>query len=153
MIIRSIDPSDFDEWLRMRLSLWPDHVSAELINEMREILADPHQPVFVAERHPGLLAGFLEASVHVDTYGCDTKPVGYIEGWYVDPDVRRRGIGGKLIAAAENWAAAQGYHEMASDCEIDNLVSLHAHQGLGYEEVERLIHFRKEIVPKKAETD
>lgn len=145
MKIRSLEPSDYDEWSRMRLTLWPDQEPADLRREMEEILADPRQPVFVAERPEGRLGGFLEASIHIDTYGCDTKPVGYIEGWYVDADLRRTGVGGELMAAAETWAAAQGYQEMASDCEIDNLVSLQAHQALGYEEVERLIHFRKWI--------
>ena len=145
MKIRPLEPTDYDEWSRMRLALWPDQEPADLRREMEEILADPRQPVFVAERPDGRLGGFLEASIHIDTYGCDTKPVGYIEGWYVDTDLRRTGVGGELMAAAETWAAAQGYQEMASDCEIDNLISLQAHQALGYEEVERLIHFRKWI--------
>lgn len=145
MKIRPLEPADYDEWSRMRLTLWPDQEPADLRREMKEILADPRQPVFVAERSDGRLGGFLEASIHIDTYGCDTKPVGYIEGWYVDADLRRTGVGGELMAAAETWAAAQGYQEMASDCEIDNLISLQAHQALGYEEVERLIHFRKWI--------
>jgi aminoglycoside 6'-N-acetyltransferase I len=145
MKIRRLIASDFPEWLRMRLALWPDNTSEELGIEMDEILPDPCQPVFVAERPDGSLGGFLEAAVHIDTYGCDTKPVGYIEGWYVDLDLRRQGVGGLLVAAAEAWAAAQGFREMASDCEIDNLVSLQAHRALGYEDVERLIHFRKRI--------
>ena len=145
--IRQIEADDFPEWLRMRLALWPGHSAAELHAEMAEINSDPNQPVFVAERPGGGLGGFLEAAVHIDTYGTDTRPVGYIEGWYVDPDLRRQGIGGELMAAAESWAAGQGYKEMASDCEIDNWVSLQAHLANGYEEVERLIHFRKFIQP------
>ena len=145
MIIRRLEKSDYPEWLRMRLALWPDNTPAGLGVEMHEILADPRQPVFVAERPDGSLGGFLEAAVHIDTYGCDTKPVGYIEGWYVDPDLRRQGVGGLLVAAAEAWAVGQGFREMASDCEINNLASLQAHHALGYEDVERLIHFRKRI--------
>jgi aminoglycoside 6'-N-acetyltransferase I len=34
---------------------------------------------------------------------------------------------------------------MASDCEIDNTVSFRAHIALGYEEVERIICFRKAL--------
>lgn len=134
-----------EEWLRMRLALWPDNTPTEMRQEMEEILADPNQPVFVAERSEAGLVGFLEASIHVDIYGCDSKPVGYIEGWYVDPDLRRQGLGGLLVAAAEAWAIEQGLQEMASDCEIDNLVSLQAHNALGYQEVERLIHFCKKL--------
>lgn len=129
----------------MRLALWPDHTTEEMLAEMEEIAVDPCQPVFVAERPEGGLGGFLEASIHIDTYGTDTRPVGYIEGWYVDPDLRRQGLGGRLMAVAEAWANSQGFKEMASDCEIDNEISLQAHLANGYEEVERLIHFRKHI--------
>ena len=70
-----------------------------------------------------------------------------IEGWYVDEDVRRQGVGGQLVKAAEQWALAQGCQEMASDCDIDNDVSFKSHLAIGYAEVERLIHFRKSLVP------
>jgi len=146
MIIRRIQPADLDEWLRLRLALWPHHNPQELLSEMHEILADQEgQPVFVAERPAGGLGGFLEASSHINTYGCETSPVGYIEGWYVDPDLRLQGVGEQLVDAAEQWAISQGYLEMASDCEIGNQVSFRAHLSLGYEEKERLIHFGKWI--------
>ena len=50
------------------------------------------------------------------------------------------------MAAAEDWARARGYAEMASDCEVENLVSCRAHSALGYREVERLVHFRKPLI-------
>jgi aminoglycoside 6'-N-acetyltransferase I len=69
--------------------------------------------------------------------------VGYIEGWYVAPDLRGMGIGRRLVQAAEDWARSNGCREMASDCTLDNDLSLRAHLALGYEETERLVHFRK----------
>ena len=72
-------------------------------------------------------------------------PVAFLEGWYVDSDVRRTGVGTELIRAAEAWAVAHGYDEMASDTELENDVSLNAHLALGYEEVERQICFRKRL--------
>ena len=54
-------------------------------------------------------------------------------------------MGGKLIDAAENWARAEGFKEIASDTELENLVSLKAHLSMGYEEVERQICFRKRL--------
>src|SRR5690606_31319662 len=59
--------------------------------------------------------------------------------------LRRCGIGGALIATVEAWAAASGYDELASDTQLDNADSLAAHLALGFEEVERAIHFRKRI--------
>src|SRR5437667_6595225 len=78
---------------------------------------------------------------HAD--GCDTSPVGYVEGWYVDADVRRHGDGRRLIRTAERWARERGCTEMGSDCLLENEVSLRAHLAIGYEERERLIHFRR----------
>ena len=77
--------------------------------------------------------------------GLEARPVGYIEGWYVDGDVRRQGVGRALVEAAEAWARSKGCRQMASDALIDNAVSIEAHARLGYREVERLVHFAKEL--------
>jgi aminoglycoside 6'-N-acetyltransferase I len=115
--------------------------------EMRDQLADAaRHAVFVVERATGALGGFLEVSLRAYADGCRTSPVGYIEGWYVDADLRQQGWGGALVTAAEQWAVAQGCTEMASDCELDNEVSFRAHLALGYEEADRVIQFRKTLV-------
>lgn len=146
MNIRRIQPADEAEWLRMRLALWPDHTPGDMLAEMSEITEDPFQPVFVVERPGGNLGGFVEVSLHREyTPGCETRPVGYIEGWYVDPDLRLQGLGGQLFKVAEDWARSQGCQEMASDCEVDNIISWKAHLALGYREAERLIHFSKAL--------
>jgi aminoglycoside 6'-N-acetyltransferase I len=77
--------------------------------------------------------------------GCTTSPVGYIEAWYVDADVRREGWGRALLREAELWAVAQGFTEMASDALLDNAVSQRAHERCGYEEVERVVLYRKAL--------
>ena len=101
--------------------------------------------VLVADRGDGSLCGFVEIGSRTYAEGCESTPVAFLEGWYVDPDVRRTGVGSALIRAAEAWAVAHGYSEMASDTELENDVSLSAHLALGYEEVERQICFRKRL--------
>ncbi len=146
MLIRQANQTDHTEWLRLRSALWPDCSLNDHRAEMAEQLTDEKLfAVFVAERGNGQLGGFLEASLRRYADGCHTSPVGYIEGWYVDDEVRRRGLGGQLVKAAEQWARAQGCLEMASDCEIDNDVSFRSHLAVGYAEVERAIHFRKSL--------
>ncbi len=142
-MIRSAGPNDRDEWLRLRTALWPTASEKQHDSEMAGYLADETTRVLVAVRPTGGLAGFVEASTRPKAEGCETTPVGYVEGWYVDPDVRRRGIGARLFEAAERWARDRGFAEMGSDCLVGNDVSLAAHTALGYEERERLIHFRK----------
>ena len=146
MHIRHVSQYDRAEWLRLRAALWPDCSLEDHHSEMQDQLADPARyGAFVIERDAGKLGGFLEASLRPYADGCRTSPVGYIEGWYVDADLRQQGLGGKLVKAAEQWAIKQGCTEMASDCELDNDVSFRAHLALGYEEVERVIQFRKTL--------
>lgn len=143
--IRPLAASDHDEWLRMRLALWPYDAAEQLRAEMDIIAADSLQPVFVAERAGGGLAGFVEAGTRSYGEGCDTAPVGYIEGWYVDEDLRRAGLGGLLLRAVEDWARAQGLKEIGSDTWLWNEASIRAHEALGYHETERLVHFCKTL--------
>jgi aminoglycoside 6'-N-acetyltransferase I len=145
--IRFVHTQDRAEWLRLRLALWPvpqDKVS-ELELEMAEMMEDPEQPVFVAERSEGGLCGLLEVSIRKEAEGCTTDRIGYLEGWYVDPDMRGQGLGRALVEAAESWARAQGCTEMASDTTLDYPLSPSAHEKLGYIEVLRTIHFRKTL--------
>jgi len=147
MLIRHATHNDQSEWLRMRSALWPDCPPNDHHSEMQEQLNAPARyAVFVIERGAGQLGGFLEASLRAYADGCRTSPVGYIEGWYVDADLRQQGWGGELVKAAERWAIDRGCTEMASDCELDNNTSFRAHLALGYEEVDRAIQFRKALV-------
>jgi aminoglycoside 6'-N-acetyltransferase I len=143
--IRRATREDKPEWLRMRYELWPEADFDILRNEQEKILGDPMTPVFVLERSDGRLGGFIETGTRKYADGCETSPVGYIEGWFVDMDLRTQGHGVALVRTAENWARDQGLKEMASDTWLENEASLKAHLAMGYEEVERLIHFAKTL--------
>ncbi len=144
--IRPVDLEDKTEWLRMRASLWPasrdDHEP-----EIERLLSRATRTsiVLVAEREDGRLGGFLEAATRPYAEGCSSSPVGYIEGWWVDEDLRRTGVGPLLVGAAEAWARSQGLTEMASDSELTNEQGQAAHRTLGYQEVERIVCFRKQL--------
>lgn len=148
MKIRQITAQNWDEWLRMALALYPHHTASELEPDMRVFIARADAAVFVAERPDGSLGGFVEVGARPYADGCDTSPVGYIEAWFIDADVRRQGYGRLLLQAAEAWARAAGYQEMASDALLDNTISHQAHLRSGYQEVERLVIFRKPLCKK-----
>lgn len=150
MRVRPLEPSDWNEWRRMRLALWPDEASAGSDQEMRASHEQSDARVFVALRPDRSLCGFVEVGTRGYAEGCETSPVGYIEGWYVDPDVRRQGYGRALLEAAEEWARSAGYSEMGSDALLDNTRSHRAHLRSGYEEVERLVVFRKPLTSRRA---
>lgn len=143
--IRRATAADKPAWMRMRHTLWPDEAEAMSFEELDEILADPLTPVFLAVRPDDSLGGFLEAGTRKYAEDGTTSPVGYIEGWYVDADLRRQGVGGALMQAAEDWARGIGLSEIGSDTWLDNEISIQAHQKLGYRETERLVHFLKKL--------
>lgn len=111
---------DTDVVAQMFFELWPDGGLAEHREEAALILAGAPPStmplvVFVAEVD-GMVAGFIEVGLRSHADGCDTRqPVGFVEGWYVEPTQRALGVGRALMQAAEDWARSQGCQEMASD--------------------------------------
>jgi aminoglycoside 6'-N-acetyltransferase I len=129
----------------MRRALWPELVTTDEANEARSWLARCDAVVIVAARPNGELAGFAEVGARPFADGCTTSPVAFLEGWYVDPDVRRQGIATALVRAGEAWARAQGYRELASDALLENHESHRAHEAVGFTEVERAVRYRKNL--------
>jgi len=151
--VLSLKRTQINAWGELRSRLWPDCPPDKHRREMSDILAEPEfNAVFVAIGRERALHGFLEASIRMSAEGCRSHPIGYVEGWYVEPEWRAQGVGAALIAKAEAWAASQGCREMASDTQADNTISRAAHQALGYEEVSTLAHFRKDLrqAPRQA---
>lgn len=151
--IRAAQPSDLEQLARLCEVLWPKSSAEDHARELRLplggkaalVLTTP-LIIFVAEANDGTLVGFLEVDLRSHADGCNpSRPVGYIEGWYVDEAHRRSGVGRKLLAQAEDWARSQGCVEMGSDALIDNELSQHAHEALGYEVVDRCVHYRKRL--------
>lgn len=145
-MVRPIESKDRLEWLRLRSALWPgSHESVHLADI--DVFFQGRPPIAAVLVSPGSddhLQGFIELSVRPYAAGC-VGPVPYIEGWYVDADVRAQGIGRDLVRAAEQWARERGYTELASDAEWHNRAGQLAHQALGFAEVERAVHFRKSL--------
>jgi aminoglycoside 6'-N-acetyltransferase I len=146
MMVRPAARSDAQGWLRMRCALWPegqaDHPAE--IQDFFEGHAREPLAVLVAEEDSALI-GFAELSIRNIAEGCSSGRVAYLEGWYVEPVARRRGVGRALVAAAEEWARAQKCSEFGSDTEIENDASAAAHAALGFAEVERIRCFRKAL--------
>jgi aminoglycoside 6'-N-acetyltransferase I len=149
--IRLAGAKDWKELAVLRTLLWPESPYDEHLAELEAGPSAWEQPGFpmvwlIAEDESGAMLGFLEAGLRSHADGCDIRrPVGYVEGWFVREEHRRKGIGRAMLHAAEDWARTQGCREMASDALIDNPVSHTAHQALGFEIVDRCIRFRKSL--------
>ena len=129
----------------MRLALWPECPRDESAGEIRRTLASAREAAFLAVGDSGEAVGFAEVSTREYVDGCRTSPVGYLEGIYVRPEHRKRGVATELVRAGESWALARGCTEMGSDARIGNERSISFHKAAGFRETERQVVFLKEI--------
>lgn len=143
MSIRPARADDRRAWAAMRAVLWPDASADEHGAEIDAITARDDLVCFVA-LDKGAAVGFAEAAIRRDPVnGCDTSPVGFLEGIYVAPEHRRVGVAGVLLTAVEQWAAANGCVELGSDSEEANADGHAFHLGAGFAERERVVFYRK----------
>jgi aminoglycoside 6'-N-acetyltransferase I len=105
--------------------------------------------ILIAETDRGRPVGFAEVSIRANAEDCRTDRVGFLEGWWVAPGERRRGVGRKLVEAAEGWARRRRCLEFASDALPDNRVSLAAHRALGFADAGTVVCFRKDLSPAR----
>lgn len=143
-IVRA-EETDREQWLQMRVALWLDCLREESSEEITSILKSDRQAAFLAQDDDGAAMGFVEVSRRDYVEGCKSSPVGYVEGIYVCPEHRRKGIGARLIRAAEKWAQQQGCMEIGSDTELDDTQSIFFHVALGFRETDRQVVFLKQI--------
>jgi len=143
--IRDIVQSDREDWVRLREALWPGSLS-DHETETRKYFEDRlDAPIVLVAETEGRIVGFVELDFRKYAPGCRSSPVAFIEGWHVDIAFRRRGIGRALIKAAEARARAMGHDEIASDAELENADGIAALRALEYEEVERVVCFRRSL--------
>jgi aminoglycoside 6'-N-acetyltransferase I len=149
--IREAQPGDEGRLAAMMLALWPDGSTDEHRAEAESLISTRMcgtlpGTFFVAVEANETLRGFIQVGLRSHADGCDvTRPVGFIEGWFVDASFRGQGLGRRLMQAAEEWSRELKCREIASDALIDNAESQSAHRAVGFEVVDRCVHFRKQL--------
>lgn len=147
MHIAPATPDDLDDWTAMRIALWPDYPPDELRADAATIfaVANPLTLNLIA-RVDGTPAGFAEAAIRQDyVNGCETSPIAFLEGIYVAPEHRHRGIARALVERVAEWGRSFGCTEFASDALLENSASHAFHAAIGFEETERVVYFRRAL--------
>jgi aminoglycoside 6'-N-acetyltransferase I len=132
-------------WLALRSALWPGASEAEQLSGMADAIARSHY-VRIAVTVDGSALGLVEAAKRVNyVNGTSSSPVAFIEGLYVVPEARRRGVARALVEAVAKWASQEGCTELAFDALLDNRTAHAVHRALGFEETERVVYFRRPL--------
>ena len=141
-MIVSMTKENENAWAEMCVALWSDLTVDSVLRMNHEGLFKNEFLYFEGDE----AVAFLSLSLRSDyVEGANSSPVGYIEGLYVKPGFRRMGIAEKLIEHAKEWSKKFDCSELASDCELDNELSLAFHKGVGFTEANRLICFITQI--------
>ena len=129
----------------MAVQMWDSHSIDELEKEFLETLNDEKAAFFIKYAND-LPVGFAQCGLRTDyVEGTESSPVGYLEGVFIEADYRKSGYAKELLLACQQWAKNMGCTEFASDCELDNAGSLKFHMAMGFDEVNRIICFKKRI--------
>jgi aminoglycoside 6'-N-acetyltransferase I len=147
MTISPVTAADRRGWLDMREQLWPGSKDTHASEIERFLSGQSREPlaVILARDDRGEPLGFAELSIRPYAEGCTTDHVAFLEGWFVLPKARGRGVGRALLAASEQWARSQGCLELASNTEADNHASIAAHRALGFLDEGTVRCFRKAL--------
>lgn len=143
-LVRAAGNADLAAWRALRAALWPDQEEDEDEDLAAELQRDDAAS-FLAYAD-GVAIGFADAALRRDyVNGTDASPVGFLEGWYVRPAWRGRGVGRALLRHVLDWTGARGCSELASDALLDDVPAQAAHRACGFEETERVVYFRMPV--------
>jgi len=90
------------------------------------MLSSPERFVtFIAYDSSNTSIGFIEVSIHeILDEGCEVKNIGYIEGWYIDPNYRRKGIGSELVKSVEKWVLDVSLKQISGNENVGETVKI-----------------------------
>lgn len=142
-MIKKAGNNDLETLAKLASEMWHNHSINELINEFSEIMTNGKSQFFLQYEN-NVPIGFAQCQLRYDyVEGTSTSPVGYLEGIFVKESYRSKGYAKELLTECEVWAKGNGCQEFASDCEIDNINSLHFHKAMNFTEANRIICFTK----------
>ena len=87
---------------QMARKIWGNDSVEEFKKEFEEFAENQNMVSFIIYEDSNPI-GFANLSIRYDyVEGCETTPVAYLEGIYVDEKYRNRGYGRDLVKACEN---------------------------------------------------
>jgi aminoglycoside 6'-N-acetyltransferase I len=129
----------------MSVELWPESNFEEELASWKKIITNSDNYCALAKSSTQY-AGFIHIAIRNDyVEGADSGKTAYLEGIFVNPEYRSKGIASLLFLHGEQWAKSNGLKQLASDTEIINEISQWFHKKIGFDEVNRIVCYLKNI--------
>jgi len=88
----------------------PERTLERVQAHLRLIFADDSHTLMVAENTAGEIVGYL--GMHWNVYLIQPAPEGYVSELFIREDMRGHGVGGALLAKAEELGRQRGCHRL-----------------------------------------
>ena len=144
-MIKQATQKDVPILAKLAIQMWNDNTLSGLESEFSDIIGSETAACFIkyVEDKP---VGFAQCQLRYDyVEGTETSPVGYLEGIFIQEEFRHMGFAKELLQKCEKWASGKKCSEFASDCELNNIDSIKFHLAMGFDEVNRIICFKKNL--------
>lgn len=144
-MIKQATQKDVPILAKLAIQMWNDNTLSGLESEFADIIGSENAACFIkyVEDKP---VGFAQCQLRYDyVEGTETSPVGYLEGIFIQEEFRHMGFAKELLQKCEKWASGKKCSEFASDCELNNIDSIKFHLAMGFDEVNRIICFKKNL--------
>jgi len=145
MKLKPIKKQDFPEWRNMRKALYLSNDDEFLDQEMEAIIKTGKCSCFCIKNENSETIGLVELSERNIVDGCLTSPVAYLEGLYLKPKYRGKGLGRTVIKQIMSLCRESGFTELATDTNYDNFRARAFYKAIGFEELEQVVGFRIDI--------
>ena len=141
-LIRGATEEDAEALGRLSVTLGYGTEQEAVPGRLRAILASGSNLVVVAEDSTGRVVGWLQAQAVCRLH---TGSKVEITGLLVDPEVRRHGVGSRLVAAAERWARGQRADGMVVRSNVKRVESHRFYPSLGFDPSKTQAVYQKDL--------
>ncbi|MDR7870695.1 MAG: GNAT family N-acetyltransferase [Tissierellaceae bacterium] len=137
---------NLDQLTELALALWSNNEKQDLIkSDLIYIIGHLSNRVLLAKSDEDYI-GFIHMSIRNGfVEGADTSPVGYVEGIYVKPDFRRKGVAKELYHAGLEWLRSKKCTQIGADIGIDSNMCPDFYLDIGFKEANRIICYINNI--------
>jgi GNAT superfamily N-acetyltransferase len=142
LVIREARATDVPALARLSGELGYATDASQMARRFARVSADKQHHVFVAEQSRGAVVGWVQ--VHF-TRWLASDPRGEVVGLVVSSEARGRGIGRRLMQAAERWTKQHGGTRVALRSNILRKETHAFYQRLGYTVTKTSLNFHKPV--------
>ncbi|HFU3843851.1 TPA: GNAT family N-acetyltransferase [Streptococcus suis] len=138
MTIRAVNEQTLSIWATFASQVW--QTKEQVLIEKFSNNEFPFEFLYYSQSEEPI--AWISLSLRRDyVEGCQAGPVAYLEGIFISPNYRNKGIAEELLNFAEGWAKSRDVCQLGSDAELDNLLSQNFHIKHGFREVSRTVHY------------